>query len=97
VGLARDLTMGTTGGRRRGPGRFTLGDEFVRLRALTKLLARPGTIDRHETAGEVRRLVEQVSALPRRFRFEEGAILNAACAEYRRYTGESIGPETGVL
>jgi hypothetical protein len=93
VGLARELSEGPRR-RHRGAGRYPLDESFVRLRALTKLAER-GSLA--ETAiPEVRTLIEEVSARPQRLRFEEGAILNAACSAYRTLTGETVGPETGV-
>lgn len=96
MGLARELTLGTSGGRRRrGPGRFALPSEFTALRALTgRVCAGNATAD--ETA-ELAELIRTVSARPQRMRFEEGAILNAACAAYQEATGNTIGPATGVL
>lgn len=96
MGLARDLTMGPGGGRRhRGAGRFPMPPEFTALRALTgRVNAGHATPDE---IAEVAVLVAKVSATTRRLRFDEGAILNGACAAYRKATGTAIGPETGVL
>jgi len=94
MGLARELSEGPRR-RHRGAGRFPLDESFVRLRALTKLAER-GSIA--QTAlPEMRQLIEQIAARPQRMRFEEGSILNAACRAYRETTGETVGPETGVI
>jgi hypothetical protein len=74
-----------------------LGDNFIRLRALTKLLARTTGDPDPEVLTQVEALVREVSSLPGRLRFEEGAILNAACSAYQDATDRTIGPATGIL
>lgn len=98
MSLARKLTMGTEDGRprrHRGGGRFPLPDEFKALRTLTaRVVAGNATADDLE---QLAQLVDTARSLTRRLRFEEGAIVNAACAAYRDATGDRIGPETGIL
>jgi len=98
MGLARELSEGPRRRRHRGAGRFQLSDDYVRLRALTKIVeARPAGEDLDAIAAQMRPLIEAVGARPARMRFEEGAIFNAACSAYRYVTGERIGPETGTV
>jgi hypothetical protein len=93
VGLARELSEGPNR-RHRGAGRLRLDECYIRLRALTKLAER-GTLA-EGAIPEIRALIEEVAARPARMRFDEGAIYNAACSAYRKLTGETVGPETGV-
>jgi hypothetical protein len=92
MGLARDLTMGPGGGRRRRspqPGSAPAYRTMKRITALTEPTA--------DDIAALKAAIEEVAASGDRLRPAEGRIWTAACTRYRALTGEKIGPETTYL
>jgi hypothetical protein len=92
MGLARDLTMGPGGGRRRRSPQPASAPVYRTVRRLV------GTPDLSaEQIAELKAAIEEIGSTQGRLRPAEGRLYAAACTRYREATGETIGPETTYL